>query len=105
MTHLIQQYTAIKAKYKDAILLFRVGDFYETFNEDAETVALHMRIPLAIHEQKPDIKAAASLSHYHLHDALRILTRAGYKVAVCDQLKAPKAGPTKRGVTDLLEPE
>lgn len=102
MTTLLQQYFAVKAKYGDAVLLFRVGDFYETFNEDAETVSRILGITLALTEQDPGIKAGASLPHFHLDTALHKLVKAGYKVAVCDQLEAPKVGPMKRGVTGLF---
>jgi DNA mismatch repair protein MutS len=102
MTTLLQQYFAIKAKYKEAVLLFRVGDFYETFNEDAETVSRILGTTLSLTEQDPDIKAGASLPHYTLDTALHKLVKAGYKVAICDQLEAPKAGPMKRGVTGLF---
>ncbi len=102
MTTLFQQYFAIKAKYKDAVLLFRVGDFYETFNEDAKIVSCVLQIKLVLTEQNSDIKAAASLPHYHLDTALHKLVKAGYKVAICDQLEAPKASPMKRGVTGMF---
>ena len=102
MTTLLQQYFAIKAKYKDAVLLFRVGDFYETFNEDAEIVSRILGITVTLTEQDPDIKAGASLPHYTLDTALHKLVKAGYKVGICDQLEAPKAGPMKCGVTGLF---
>lgn len=102
MTTLLQQYFAIKAKYKDAVLLFRVGDFYETFNEDAEIVSRILGITLVLAAQDPDIKAAASLPHYTLDTALHKLVKAGYKVGICDQLEAPKSGSMKRGVTGLF---
>ena len=98
----MQQYFAIKAKYKDAILLFRVGDFYETFNEDAEIISRILQITLVLTEQNPGIKAAASLPRYSLDTALHKLVKAGYKVAICDKLEAPKVGPMKRGVTGLI---
>ena len=102
MTTLLQQYFAIKAKYKDAVLLFRVGDFYETFNEDAQIVSRILQITLVLTEQNPGIKAAASLPHYHLNTALHKLVKAGYKVGICDQLEAPKVGSMKRGITGLF---
>lgn len=105
MNHILKQYLAIKEKYKDAIILFRVGDFYETFNEDAEIASCHLGITLVQTEQDPDIKAGASLPHYTLDRALHKLVKAGYKVAVCDELEAPKAGPTSRGVTDCFKSE
>lgn len=95
MTTLLQQYFAIKAKYKDAVLLFRVGDFYETFNEDAEIVSRILGITLVLTEQDPNIKAAVSLPYYHLDTALHKLVKTGFKVGICDQLEAPKAGPMK----------
>lgn len=98
----MQQYFAIKAKYKEAILLFRVGDFYEAFNEDAEPVSRILGITLVLTEQDPEITAGASLPHFHLDTALHKLVKAGYKVAICDQLETPKAGPIKRGVTGLF---
>ena len=90
MTTLMQQYTAIKSKYPDAILLFRIGDFYEAFNEDAKIVALHLGNTLIFSEPKEEVTEMASLAHYSLDTALQKLVRAGYRVAVCDQLEAPK---------------
>lgn len=91
MNQLLKQYFAIKEKYKDAVLLFRVGDFYETFNQDAEIVSRILGVSLVLTEQDPNIKAGASLPHYHLDTALHKLVKAGHKVGICDQLEAPKA--------------
>lgn len=102
MTTIIEQYISIKAKYKDAVILFRVGDFYETFNEDAQILSKHLGVLLVLTEDHPDIKAAASLPHFALDKALHTLVKAGYKVALCEQLEARKAGPMKRGVTGLF---
>ena len=90
MSKLIKQYSAIKEKYKDALLLFRVGDFYQTFDRDADIIGEKMKIMVVETDDKGDIKKMASLPFYSLDNALRILTKAGYKVAVCDHLKALK---------------
>lgn len=105
MTTLQHQYFTLKEKYKDAILLFRVGDFYETFNRDAEILSSQLELTSVLTEQNPDIKAAASLPFYSLNIALRKLVKAGYRVGVCDPLELPKAEPNKRGITDLFKKE
>src|SRR6201988_1760797 len=104
---LMQQHNAIKARYPDAILLFRVGDFYETFGEDAITASRVLGITLT----KRNNGAAASSDlagfPYHALDTyLHKLVRAGYRVAICDQLEDPKSvkGIVKRGVTELVTP-
>ena len=103
----MQQHKAIKAKYPDAILLFRVGDFYETFGEDA----IHASRVLGITLTKRNNGAAASselagFPHHALDTYLHKLVKAGFRVAVCDQLEDPKQakGIVKRGVTELLTP-
>lgn len=103
MTTLMQQYTAIKAKYPDAILLFRVGDLYETFNRDAEIVSRLLDVSL-IKTQEEGIKAQASIVHFAVDDAMRKLVKAGYCVALCEQLEEPKAMPIMRGVADVISP-
>src|SRR5213083_1932698 len=106
-TPLMQQHRAIKQKYPDAILLFRVGDFYETFNEDAHIASRVLGITLT----KRSNGAAASIDlagfpHHALDTYLHKLVKAGYRVAICDQLEDPKAtkGIVKRGVTELVTP-
>jgi DNA mismatch repair protein MutS len=106
-TPLMQQHRAIKAKYPDAILLFRVGDFYETFGEDA----IHASQVLGITLTKRNNGAASSselagFPHHALDTYLHKLVKAGYRVAICDQLEDPKQakGIVKRGVTELLTP-
>jgi len=106
-TPLMKQYNAIKAKYPDALLLFRVGDFYETFNEDAVKTSKILGIVLT----KRANGAAASIElagfPYHALDTyLPKLVRAGQRVAICDQLEDPKTTKTivKRGVTELVTP-
>jgi DNA mismatch repair protein MutS len=104
MKALTKQYQQIKTKYPDAILLFRVGDHYEIFYEDAKILAAVMGITLQQKEENDDIKEAASLPFHCLDAALHALVRQGYKVAVCEELEGPKRakGNAKRGVTDLL---
>ena len=106
-TPLMGQYNAIKTKYPDAILLFRVGDFYETFGQDAVITSKIVGIVLT----KRSNGAAADMDlagfPYHALDTyLPKLVRAGYRVAICDQLEDPKLTKTivKRGVTELVTP-
>lgn len=106
-TPLMQQHRAIKQKYPDAILLFRVGDFYETFGTDAVIASQVLGITLT----KRNNGAAASLDlagfPYHALDTyLHKLVKAGYRVAICDQLEDPKLakGIVKRGVTEMVTP-
>ncbi|HXD78362.1 MAG TPA: DNA mismatch repair protein MutS [Puia sp.] len=106
-TPLMQQHRAIKQRYPDAILLFRVGDFYETFGEDAILASRILGITLT----KRNNGAAASselagFPHHALDAYLHKLVRAGYRVAVCDQLEDPKSakGIVRRGVTEMVTP-
>ncbi|MBS1751485.1 MAG: DNA mismatch repair protein MutS [Bacteroidetes bacterium] len=106
-TPMMQQHRAIKQKYPDAILLFRVGDFYETFGEDAIRSSQVLGITLT----KRNNGAAASselagFPHHALDTYLHKLVKAGYRVAICDQLEDPKAakGVVKRGVTEMVTP-
>jgi DNA mismatch repair protein MutS len=106
-TPLMKQYNTIKAKYPDAILLFRVGDFYETFGEDAIKAAGILGIVLT---KRANGAAAyielAGFPHHSLDSYLPKLVRAGHRVAICDQLEDPKLTKTivKRGVTELVTP-
>lgn len=107
VTPLMKQYNSIKSKYPDALLLFRVGDFYETFGEDAVKTAKTLGIVLT----KRNNGAAgemdlAGFPHHSLDVYLPKLVRAGYRVAICDQLEDPKMakGIVKRGVTELVTP-
>ena len=103
----MQQYNAIKGKYPDALLLFRVGDFYETFGEDAVRASKVLGIVLT---KRANGKAShielAGFPHHSLETYLPKLVRAGHRVAICDQLEDPKAakGIVKRGVTELVTP-
>ena len=106
-TPLMLQHNAIKAKYPDAILLFRVGDFYETFGQDAITTAAVLGITLTKRNNgNPNASELAGFPYHALDTYLHKLVKAGYRVAICDQLEDPKAakGIVKRGVTELVTP-
>ena len=106
-TPLMQQHNAIKAKYPDAILLFRVGDFYETFGQDAIITAQVLGITLTKRNNgNPDASELAGFPHHAMDTYLHKLVKAGYRVAICDQLEDPKTakGIVKRGVTELVTP-
>jgi len=106
-TPLMKQYNAIKAKYPDALLLFRVGDFYETFGEDAIRTSNILGIVLT---RRANGAAAyielAGFPHHSLDLYLPKLVKAGLRVAICDQLEDPKLTKTivRRGVTELVTP-
>ncbi|MEO7522932.1 MAG: DNA mismatch repair protein MutS, partial [Ferruginibacter sp.] len=106
-TPLMQQHNAIKAKYPDAILLFRVGDFYETFGKDAINASAVLGITLTKrNNSNPTAAELAGFPHHALDTYLHKLVKAGYRVAICDQLEDPKTakGIVKRGVTELVTP-
>ena len=106
-TPLMQQHNAIKAKYPDAILLFRVGDFYETFGQDAVVTSQVLGITLTKRNNGDENSSQlAGFPHHALDTYLHKLVKAGYRVAICDQLEDPKAakGIVKRGVTELVTP-
>lgn len=106
-TPLMQQYNKIKAKYPDALLLFRVGDFYETFGQDAIKASQILGIVLT---KRANGSAShielAGFPHHSIDSYLPKLVRAGMRVAICDQLEDPKMvkGIVKRGVTELVTP-
>jgi DNA mismatch repair protein MutS len=103
----MQQYNSIKAKYPDALLLFRVGDFYETFGEDAKKAAQILGIVLTKRGAGSDSETAlAGFPHHSVNTYLPKLVKAGLRVAICDQLEDPKMTKTivKRGVTELITP-
>jgi DNA mismatch repair protein MutS len=107
VTPLMKQYNAIKKKYPDAMLLFRVGDFYETFGEDAKKAAGVLGITLTKRGAGSDSETAlAGFPHHSLNTYLPKLVKAGMRVAICDQLEDPKMTKTivKRGVTELVTP-
>jgi DNA mismatch repair protein MutS len=106
-TPLMKQYNTIKAKYPDALLLFRVGDFYETFGQDAVKAANILGIVLTKRANGyASFIELAGFPHHSLDTYLPKLVRAGQRVAICDQLEDPKMTKTivKRGVTELVTP-
>ncbi len=106
-TPLMKQYFSIKAKYPGALLLFRVGDFYETFDEDARITSKVLGIVLTKRSNGAASEMdLAGFPHHSLDSYLPKLVRAGYRVAICDQLEDPKLTKTivKRGVTELVTP-
>ncbi|MBA2330190.1 MAG: DNA mismatch repair protein MutS, partial [Flavisolibacter sp.] len=106
-TPLMQQHKAIKAKYPDAILLFRVGDFYETFGQDAIITSQVLGITLTKRNNGGAADNELAGFPYHALDTyLHKLVKAGYRVAICDQLEDPKLvkGIVKRGVTEMITP-
>src|ERR1051326_813894 len=106
-TPLMQQYGSIKSKYPDAILLFRIGDFYETFGQDAIATSAALGITLTKRRNgaAAEIELAGFL-HHALDTYLPKLVRAGHRVAICDQLEDPKLAKkiVKRGITELVTP-
>ncbi len=106
VTPLMKQYNTIKAKYPDALLLFRVGDFYETFGEDAIKAAGILHITLTHRNNGGDKTELAGFPHHSLNTYLPKLVKAGCRVAICDQLEDPKMTKkiVKRGVTELVTP-
>lgn len=105
-TPLNKQYNQIKAKYPGALLLFRVGDFYETFGEDAIRASKILGIVLTRRNNGGSHEELAGFPHHSLDNYLPKLVRAGERVAICDQLEDPAAakGIVKRGVTELVTP-
>ncbi len=107
-TPLMQQHNAIKQRYPDAILLFRVGDFYETFGSDAVITSKVLGITLTKRNNGAASGSSelAGFPHHAMDTYLHKLVKAGYRVAICDQLEDPKQakGIVKRGVTELVTP-
>jgi len=102
----MNQYNTIKKKYPDALLLFRVGDFYETFGEDAVRASGILGITLTHRNNGGDRTELAGFPHHSINTYLPKLVKAGLRVAICDQLEDPKQTKTivKRGVTELVTP-
>lgn len=94
----LQQFDAMKAKHPDAVLLFRCGDFYESYKEDAEACAKTLGITLTLHK---DGYMMAGFPYHALDTYLPRLIRAGYRIAICDTLEAPKP---KRAIRELVTP-
>ena len=107
VTPLMKQYNSIKAKYPDALLLFRVGDFYETFGNDAVKAAKILGIVQTKRGNGSEAETAlAGFPHHSLNTYLPKLVKAGLRVAICDQLEDPKLTKkiVKRGVTEVVTP-
>ena len=101
-TPLMKQYYEVKRKHPDAILLFRVGDFYETFGDDAVVASKILGITLTQRAGAP----LAGVPYHAIDTYLPRLVRAGQRVAICEQLEDPKTAKTivKRGITELVTP-
>lgn len=106
VTPLMRQYFKVKAKHPDAILLFRVGDFYETFGEDAVTASQALGIILTKRNNGGSDIELAGFPHHSMDMYLPRLVRAGYRVAICEQLEkpSPQKKIVKRGVTEIVTP-
>ena len=108
LTPMMQQFFSLKAKHPDALLLFRCGDFYETYCEDAITASQILGITLTRRSNKYNDKGdeMAGFPHHALDTYLPKLIRAGRRVAICDQLEDPKLAKklVKRGITELVTP-
>ncbi|HPO48648.1 MAG TPA: DNA mismatch repair protein MutS, partial [Paludibacteraceae bacterium] len=107
ITPMMRQFNEIKSKHPDAILLFRCGDFYETYSKDAQIAAEILGITLTKRSNKNvDSTEMAGFPHHALDTYLPKLVRAGLRVAICDQLEDPKTakGIVKRGITELVTP-
>lgn len=104
MQNFKKQYLAIKAKYADAVLLFRVGGFYESFGDDAKLIADLLGTMLSETEDA-DLKCNTSFPHMELDCHLHKLVKKGFRVAICEQLEDPRTtnGIVKRGLTSLME--
>ena len=106
-TPMMKQFFAVKAEHPEAVLLFRCGDFYETYGDDALTASKVLGIVLTKRSNaSPDSIPMAGFPYHSLETYLPRLVRAGYKVAVCDQLEDPKLTKkiVKRGITELVTP-
>src|SRR6266849_58914 len=106
-TPLMQQHKAIKQKYPDAILLFRVGDFYETFGGDAILASQVLGMTLTKRNNgAASSSELAGFPHHALDTYLHKLGMGGFRVAICEQLEDPKLakGIVKRGVTEMVKP-
>ena len=105
-TPLMGQYNSIKAKHPDALLLFRIGDFYETFGEDAITTSKILGIVLTARNNGDSKIELAGFPHHSLDSYLPKLVRSGQRIAICEQLEDPKLTKkiVKRGITELVTP-
>lgn len=105
MTPMQEQYNRIKSKYSDAVVLFRLGDFYETFDQDAELVSKVLGITLTGRGKDQNRRPMAGIPHHALHNYLPKLIDAGLKVAIADQMEEPTPGKiVERKVTKVITP-
>lgn len=106
---ILKQFVDLKKKHPDALLLFRCGDFYNTYMDDAEKASKILRITLIKSSKKKDLKgnplAMAGFPYHALDTYLPKLVRAGQRVAICDQLEAPKQTLAKRGIQEMVTPK
>ena len=102
----MQQYMEIKKQHPDCIVLFRMGDFYETFYEDAKTAARELEITLTARGKGESRAPLAGIPYHAIDSYLPKLVNKGYKVAICEQLEDPKKakGIVKRGVVRIVSP-
>ena len=107
-TPMLKQYFAVKAQHPEALLLYRVGDFYETYSDDALIASKVLGLVLTKRSNgDKEPTPMAGFPHHAIETYLQKLVRAGYKVAICDQLEDPaltKNKLVKRGVTEILTP-
>ncbi|MBU1247113.1 MAG: DNA mismatch repair protein MutS, partial [Proteobacteria bacterium] len=104
---MLEHYLSVKAEYPDALLFYRMGDFYELFFEDAEIAAREMQIALTSRDKSGDNKTPmCGIPHHAADNYLALLVDKGFKVAVCDQVEDPREakGLVKREVTRVLTP-
>lgn len=107
MTPVLKQYFDMKGRHPDRLLLFRCGDFYEAYNEDAEDCGRILGIIVRkYHETETNDVKVAAFPHYALDSYLPKLIRAGRRIAICDQLEDPKLTrkKDKRGINELIQP-
>ncbi|RKY23583.1 MAG: DNA mismatch repair protein MutS, partial [Planctomycetota bacterium] len=105
-TPVMEQYKRIKREHADAVLFFRMGDFYEMFFDDAKLAAKVLGIALTSRSKGPGAVPMAGVPHHAVEGYLQKMIRAGYRVAICDQLEDPSQarGIVERGVTRIVTP-
>ena len=105
-TPMMEQYQRIKRENREAILFFRMGDFYEMFYDDARIAARVLGIALTARRKGPNAVPMAGVPHHSVQGYVRKMIKAGYRVAICDQLQdsAEAQGVVERGVTRIITP-